>query len=132
MENRRENILAIRPDLGLKEAEYHSVLEEFQNKTLRPILKLQHTICKRLLLAEKNFDRKIFKQNNQDIGKALMQYLKSNSRFRNQIIAMIVGMMTVEEFELYLENRSECNRRIISMQIKRYMDTFVSGGLADY
>lgn len=127
MENRSEKILAIRPNLHLKETDYHTILEEIQNKTLRPILKLQHEITKRLLLVEKNFDRKIFKQSSkEEIRKSLMQYLKSNPGFRNQIIATIVGMMTVDEFESYIEHRSECNRRIVSMQLKRYMDTFMT------
>lgn len=125
MENRKEKIFHIRPDIGLSENDYHSALEEFQNKTLRPILKLQHNLTKQMLLVDKNFDTKILRlPNSEEKKRRITNFLQKNTNFRNQLVGTIIGMMTTDEFDFYQEDRSKINKRIFSMQLQRYLDSF--------
>jgi len=39
------------------------------------------------------------------------------------VIGTVVGLMTVEEYTIYNSSTKEYNRRIITMQAKRYADT---------
>jgi len=123
LENRSTQIKSLRPDIGLENTEYHSAYEEFQNITLRPILKLQDAITRALLFAEKNFDSKIFHhQDHSEIKRVLAQFLQTNNKFRGLLIGCIVAMMTEEELAEYTKDRSQIDKRIISMQLERYMD----------
>ncbi len=125
--SRTNSILSLRPDLNLALTNYHSDLEKFQNLSLRPILKLQHTITVQLLLQAKHIDSNMFKDKSRtDCELLLKDFMKSNVQFRNQVLGIIIGMMTEEEFDTYTKHDLEINKRIFSMQLKRYLDTFCS------
>ena len=124
---RETNILELRP--LIKQAEVSNALthEAFQNKTLRPILKLQHPITKVLLDTNSHFAKlypnaSLLTQDQYAI--AIDKFIKANKEFRNQLIGMITGLMTVKEYEIYFAHKSEYNKRMITMQAKRYIDTF--------
>jgi hypothetical protein len=51
-------------------------------------------------------------------------YLSSDNILRNKLIGTIIAMMTQLELEFYYDNEAEVNKRLISMQIKRYTDTY--------
>ncbi len=118
-------IISFRPRLQL-DSESSNDIESFQNNTLRPILKLQQAVTIGLLYSNKHFlqNIKLIDQNNMsDLHEFLKQFLSKDKNLRNKIIGIIIGMMTSDELKFYLDNESELNKRISSMQTKRYADT---------
>ena len=55
--------------------------------------------------------------------KKVLTILRSDIALRQMVIGTIIGLMTEEEYSSYDENTKEYNRRIITMQAKRYADT---------
>ena len=43
-------------------------------------------------------------------------------RMQNQLVGLVIALMTTTEFEVYSQAAKEYNKRIITMQIKRYLD----------
>lgn len=121
--NRDTDLLAIRPSLDL-DGECHSHIERFQNLTLRPILKLQHHMTLTLLDLSKNW-RKLTEKidNRESYIQMIEKYFTKDISLRNQILGSIIGMMTIEEIEIYKVDSSIYNKRIISMQVQRFADT---------
>jgi predicted histidine transporter YuiF (NhaC family) len=101
-----------------------SALELFQNQTLRPVIKMQHT----LLIAAFNsykLKRKI------DFSSLTAQKKRSKIKavfvkdinHKNQTIGIIVGAFSLEEYAYYSLNASELNKRIIQIVIQRIQDS---------
>ena len=109
----------IRPVLPINTAE-SSVVEQFQTETLRPILKLQNSI---LLAQFSKYLQKFkpaFNAYNQNTQRNYIEeVLKRDPRIKNSLIASIVSMMTLEEYDFYCENKIETNKRIVSMLVER-------------
>jgi len=115
---------ALRPELQLSVSD-STEIESFQNLTLRPLLKLQDPITSKLLANSDHFNKlsmKIDKDNEKAYEEIVTKYLNSNIFFKNRIIGCIVGMMTEEEMDFYLAHTPEINKRIIGMQIRRFVD----------
>jgi oligoribonuclease NrnB/cAMP/cGMP phosphodiesterase (DHH superfamily) len=119
------NLIKLRPQLGI-DTKASTPIETFQNVTLRPILKLQHDTSMLILTESKHFNQILQKVNRSEydlLTEFIKNYVTKDIRFRYTIIGSVVGMMTQEELQYYTENSSEVNKRIMSMQIKRYADT---------
>jgi len=116
---REQKIKSLRPDLALEGPSKN--VESFQNKVLRPILKFQNPLTLQYLLANKYFDADYNSLDNEKLQKKVTDLL-NNTTFRNQLLGIVIGMMTEKEFLEYAENRKEYNKRIINMQLDRYMD----------
>ena len=118
-DNRDDAVKNIRPVLTIDSTQ-NSSIEKFQNDTLRPILKFQNSI----LLAQFNkYIRKFkpaFNAYNQNTQRNYIEdVLKRDPRIKNSLIASIVSMMTLEEYEFYCENKAEVNKRTIGMLVDR-------------
>lgn len=115
---RDELIKKIRPDLITTDAVTDE--ESFQNETIRPILKLQNDI---LLAQFHSFIQKfkpVFNAYNQRIQiDYIEEVMKKDSRIRNSLIASVVSLFTIEEYEFYRQYKNELNKRIVGMIIKR-------------
>jgi hypothetical protein len=117
MDNKK---ISIRPVLNLSSK---GVDEDFQNSTLRPILKLQHTI---ILQVFYHFSKK----QKTDVGilskEALNTYVnlvtKNNTVLRNQLLGLVIGHFTKEEFDVYQVKELEFNKRILNMMCQRIND----------
>ena len=101
-----------------------SALELFQNKTLRPVIKMQHD----LLIASFNTykaKRKI------DFSSLTDQKKRSKTKavfvkdinYKNLTLGFIIGAFSLEEFAYYSLNTSELNKRIIQIVIQRVQDS---------
>ncbi|CAM1361099.1 conserved hypothetical protein [Tenacibaculum sediminilitoris] len=117
MENSK---LSIRPILKIPSS---NIDERFQNETLRPILKLQHSLLIKVYYIanqkQKIFIKTLTKDSFQEyVNKSLSKDIS----LRNQVIGLIIGMFTDEEFEVYQHKKSEFNKRIINMVKKRLID----------
>lgn len=125
MGNRSDNLLNIRPLIpSAKVYDSMNSEEAFQNKTLRPIAKMQHDL---LISAFKNY---ITKRKNMFYELSLpkqIEYIENaiqkDMKFRNSIKGMIIGQFTVEEYELYISNSSALNKRITNLVKERLISS---------
>jgi len=118
------NLIELRPNLNIK-TEASSPMEVFQNITLRPILKLQHETTLALIENSTHYIKaikKIDKSNPDILNEFIKKFISDSNRLRQTIVGTIIGMMTQKELEFYFNNSSEVNKRIVSMQVKRYAD----------
>ncbi len=124
MENRESNLLAIRPRLlNARVSENMSNDEQFQNKTIRPIIKLQGDL---LIEVFKNY---IKKRKNTFYELSLekrMQFIENaiqrDMKFRNSLKGMIIGQFTVDEYLIYTKNSSALNKRMMNIVKERLQD----------
>ncbi|SNQ45017.1 glyoxalase [Cellulophaga lytica] len=124
MNQRSTDLLRIRPEIkATKIVAGISNDELFQNKTIRPILKLQNDL---ILVVFKNY---IKKHKNKFYNLTLekrLEYIENaiqrDIKFRNALKGIIIGQFTVEEYETYTLNSSALNKRMMSMAIIRLKD----------
>ncbi|MCD8425453.1 glyoxalase [Tenacibaculum dicentrarchi] len=115
------NKINIRPVLNLSS---EIPVEDFQNKTIRPILKLQHELllqffiffCKSQKVDIINIEKEKF-------NKAVNSITKKNINLKNQFLGLIIGQFTVGEFEFYKDNNTDINKRILMMIGQRIKDS---------
>tara|TARA_B100000780_G_scaffold20366_1_gene13142 strand:+ start:10173 stop:10562 length:390 start_codon:yes stop_codon:yes gene_type:complete len=124
MSNRTYDLLKIRPDIKKIESfDKMSKNEHFQNETLRPILKMQNPI---LLEVFRNYidTRKgvFYKLSNETRLEYIEKTLQKDQKIQNYIKGIIIGHFTIKEFNLYSQNISALNKRIMSLVIKRIKD----------
>jgi len=121
MANRDQNILQLRPLIPtISEKNITSSAELFQNKTLRPILKLQNdlltAIFKQYTIQRKNIFPTLSEEKQ-------LEYIENNIRkdlkFRSLLIGTIVGQFTLEEWDLYIQNENELRKRLVNMLVER-------------
>ncbi len=125
MISRTANLLAVRPIIASAKI-YDSMSSEelFQNKTLRPIIKMQHD----LFIAV--FSNYISKRKNVFYELSLQKQLAyienaihKDMKFRNSVKGMIIGQFTVEEYTLYIENSSALNKRMMTIVKERLINS---------
>jgi hypothetical protein len=108
---------SIRPVIeGINTISNKSKEEHFQNETLRPIIKLQHDLLvvyfKTYLISKKiQFKELSNLKKNEIISTAF----KKDNAFKSELKGMILGHFTVEEFTVYSNFKSDCNKRILTM-----------------
>jgi len=113
--------LSIRPELALSSS---IADEDFQNKTLRPILKLQHDIIVLLFTSFcKKQKIKITEIKKEEFLGSVQNIIKKNAVLRNQCIGLVIGQFTTDEFTIYIKNESEFNKRILNMTAQRIADS---------
>ncbi len=125
MTTRSKDLQAIRPVIASAKV-YDSMSSEelFQNKTLRPIIKMQHdlfiAVFKNYIKKRKSvfYDLTLAKQ---------LSYVENaihkDMKFRNSIKGMIIGQFTIEEYELYIQNSSALNKRMMNIVKERLLDS---------
>ena len=101
-----------------------SVIELFQNQTLRPVIKMQHDL---LIASFKNYivKRKI------DFSTLTDQKKRSKTKavfvkdinYKNLTLGFIVGAFSADEYAYYSSNSSELNRRILQIITQRVQDS---------
>ncbi len=121
MSDRSHNLLHIRPQIGsAKVNDSMSSDEYFQNKTIRPVLKLQNDL---LLAAFQNYINK-HKKRYYDLSlENKLMYIENaiqkDIKFRNSLKGMVIGQFTVEEYNDYIKNSSALNKRMMNMVVER-------------
>lgn len=114
--------LSIRPQISTKNSAT-TPSEQFQNLSLRPILKLQND----LLIALVQYFLKKRKIDLETKGlpeqkKQLQQLLSKDNSLRNQLLGLVMGQFTMEEWTTYQSIESEARKRIFSMLEERLID----------
>jgi hypothetical protein len=121
----RDNfLLALRPKLELTLSDTNPD-ERFQNETLRPVLKglhgfLQLVFTNYATLKKKSFDKMTTLQKHAFIENAL----KADLKLRNQLLGIVIGQFTVQEYALYAEHENELARRVVALLIQRLQSVF--------
>lgn len=124
MNDRPNDLLRIRPEIKkTQDFKNMSIEERFQNKTLRPILKLQNPL---LIVVFRNYIQKrkgVFYE--LSLGKKLAYIetsLIKDQKFRNAIKGMLIGHFTITEYTVYLKQSSSLNKRMMNLVIERLKD----------
>lgn len=119
--NRSTDLLRCRPEISTAVFfDSMSSDEHFQNKTLRPIIKMQNDLLievfKNYISKHKNvfYDLSVEKQ---------IDYIENaihkDMKFRNSLKGMIIGQFTVEEYKIYILNSSALNKRMMNIVKER-------------
>ena len=121
MDTRDTSLLKIRPEIqNAKVTLLMSEEEYFQNKTIRPIAKLQNN-----LLVEV-FKHYVKKHKNVFYGLSVekrIDYIENaihkDMKFRNSLKGILRGQFTIEEHRNYVNNSSALNKRMMSIVKER-------------
>lgn len=121
MDSRDRQLLAIRPEIPSASFSSQTSSEEtFQNKTLRPVIKLQNVL---LVAALKNYIQKHKNVFYTLVLEKRMEYIEKSvqkdTKFRNSLKGMIIGQFTQEEYLTYIENSSALNKRMMNLVKER-------------
>ncbi|MFL2623985.1 MAG: glyoxalase [Flavobacteriaceae bacterium] len=101
-------------------------LEVFQNKVLRPILKLQNTIFVSVFLDELRRKKQDFTSfNSEDKHKAIQRHLNTNTSLKQRFLGIVMGLFTNTEMDFYQRHMSAINKRIFSMLKIRLEDQLI-------
>ncbi len=125
MNERALSLKHIRPGFSVTSInDKMSTDERFQNLVLRPIIKLQQDL---LIEAFRNY---IIKHKNvfSDLSLEkrivyLENAIQKDMKFRNSLKGMIIGLFTVEEYKLYIQNSSSLNKRMMNLTKDRLISS---------
>lgn len=121
MNHRDTELLRLRPEIpSARVSEKMSRDEHFQNKTLRPVIKLQNElfveVFRNYIKKHKNsFHSYSVEKKLSFIENAIQRDIK----FRNSLKGIVIGQFTVEEYLLYIENSSALNKRMMNLVKER-------------
>lgn len=94
--------------------------ESFQNEVLRPILKLQNDLLIASFFNYVSKNKTDFYNYTIEKKMAMMENaIQKDTKFRNLLKGMIVGLFITEEYDIYTKNSSNINKRIMSMIVER-------------
>lgn len=114
------NKLDLRPSLEIEILETSTATEQFQNQTLRPILKLQNDIYASLFSTYATRQKADYESLSGAKKRTFIeQSLQKDSVLKNTFIGITIGMFTLQELETYNPESKDYNRRIITMLIER-------------
>lgn len=118
MENRDKNLIALRPTLNLIMAT--GEIEQFQNETLRPILKFQNKlilqICHNQFIKRKGL---FFQLPELEQLKYIEQQISRDQHFKNLLFGIIVGYFTSEDWQFFKKHEHDLKKRMASLLINR-------------
>ena len=123
---RKVTIAALRPDIpSIKRLESMTDIEKFQNDVIRPILKYQHDVIVGYAISKavnrnSKFSNLIAIEKERYLDKVTLK----DSKIKQELNGMVLGLMTVEEMNKYLAIESEYKRRINTMIRERIVSTF--------
>ena len=102
----------IRPEILTINADF-SLTEQFQNITVRPILKLlNNTIIEFSKTFIESLEISFENKTNVEIEKNLDNLFKKHPTFKVYLIGMVISYLTADELHYYLENQKIINKRI--------------------
>ena len=98
--------------------------ELFQNMVLRPVIKMQHDLLIMRLKSHLNSKRARFNvMDNEKRTEAIIQAFQNDHNLKKEIQGMIIGQLSLAEFQLYLKSERSFNKRIIQIVRNRMIDS---------
>jgi len=120
METRDSHVLELRGEALGTISLQSSIEEAFQNKTLRPILKLQNDLFIAVFINYAVKQKNVFFSLTPDKKMAYIEnVIQRDIKFRNSLKGIIIGLFTVDEYNEYIQNSSNLNKRMMNMLIER-------------
>jgi len=121
MDNRSQQLVDLRPIIpNAKVTALTSEEESFQNKTLRPIAKMQSDllleIFKNYIEKRKNVYYTLSKPKQLEY---IEHAVKNDEKLRNVVKGVFMGMFTYDELLIYIDNNRALNKRITNLTIER-------------
>jgi hypothetical protein len=102
----------IRPEILTINTDF-SLTEQFQNTTVRPILKLlNNTIIEFSKTFIASLEISFENKTTFEIEKTLDNLFKKHPTFKVYLIGMVISYLTTDELRVYLENQKTINKRI--------------------
>lgn len=124
MNQRTVDLLGIRP--SIKKVKITAPIgsnEYFQTETLRPVIKFQNEI---FLLVFQNYIKKHKNRFYELSTEGRLNYIETaiqrDIKFRNSLKGIVIGQFTTEEYEIYIQNSSALNKRMMNLVITRLKD----------
>ncbi len=121
MNSRHAQLKSIKPEIASATiTENMSADERFQNAVLRPIIKFQNDL---LIAVFKNYIQKhksVFYD--LSVEKRIVYIenaIQKDMKLRNSMKGMIIGLFTVEDYEIYIQNSSALNKRMMNIVKQR-------------
>jgi hypothetical protein len=94
--------------------------ELFQNEVLRPILKLQNDLfIASFLNYISKYKRDFYTKTVESKLAVIENAIQKDIKFRNALKGMIIGLFTTDEYDLYIQNSSNLNKRMMNLLIER-------------
>jgi hypothetical protein len=121
----RTELIELRPLVAGASTENSKPIETFQNEALRPVIKMQHEIIISSIGSNEQFKQFLVKKGARiDFHNRIHNYISKQQDIKNQLIGMVLGMLTLQEFDFYHQHQNELNKRITQMISQRISDTF--------
>ena len=125
MMTRDEQLLSIRPEIHAENIT-DELMDVFQNKTLRQVLKLQNDTLLAICLDFLNNKYKNFEGRDNIIKKSLMQdALKTDQALKKLLYGVVIGQFTSSELAFYLNHKSDINKRLVEFIYKRVLGQLI-------
>ena len=120
MEVRDTTVLELRGEsLGTINSQSSSE-EIFQNRTLRPILKLQNDLFIQVFINYAIKQKNVFFSLSPEKKMLYIEnVIQRDIKFRNSLKGMVIAFFTLEEYAEYIQNSSNLNKRMMNMLIER-------------
>ena len=122
---KEDKLLGLREEI-LTEKSEQTPIEQFQNTTIRPILKYQHTLL--IVFFNSNVHVQYIVSTNYSKLKKQNQvklFLSKQLVFRAQLLGIVTGLFTDSEFEFYLSEKVNLDKRIANMILDRFYSSVV-------
>lgn len=121
MSPRDIQLLRLRPEIpSARVSDNMSSDEQFQNKTLRPVAKLQDEL---MVLVFRNYIEKHKNTFYEFSVEKKMQFIENavqrDIKFRNNLKGLMIGQFTQDEYDIYIQNSSALNKRMMNIVKER-------------
>lgn len=120
MEARDNNVLELRGESLGTITNQSSAEEIFQNRTLRPILKLQNDLFIQVFINYVLKQKGSFFELTPDKKMAYIEHvIQRDIKFRNALKGMVIAFFTLDEYAEYIQISSNLNKRMMNMLTER-------------
>jgi hypothetical protein len=94
--------------------------EIFQNKTLRPILKMQNDLFIQVFINYAAKQKNVFFSLTPEKKMIYIEnVIQRDIKFRNSLKGMIIALFTLDEYAEYIRISSNLNKRMMNMLVER-------------
>ncbi len=120
MEARDTHLLKLRGETFGIVNNQSSSEETFQNKTLRPILKMQNDLFIQVFINYAIKQKNVFFSLTPEKKMVYIDnVIQRDIKFRNSLKGMIIGLFTLDEYAEYIRISSNLNKRMMNMLVER-------------
>ena len=121
MTNRDTVLQEIRPEIKAIKLDIALAVEEFQNESIRPIVKFQSDLLMAIMKSKIDLES-AKKQNTLEQISWVKKTIDKDYKVKGLLIGVVTGLFTLNEWEVYNKNEKEFNKRITSIISQRFVD----------